>query len=33
MFSNNLLKLANLWSHICQMFDNLEGKEDVKHNS
>jgi len=33
MFSNNLFILANLWSHFCQMFDNFEGKEDVKHNS
>ena len=30
MFSNNLFILANLWSHFCQMFDNFEGKEDVK---
>jgi len=33
MFSNNLFILAKLWSYFCQMFDNFEGKEDVKHNS
>jgi len=28
MFSNNLLIIANLWSHLCQIFCIFGGKEE-----